>query len=244
MQFKSIQALRGSRPISIVLPDKKSIVLSGRRDDSYYLFDMMRVSFGMDYNDNLGVYKFRSEEILKNQSSLRFTTGMIKIVDGAVSIDGKVPHIHVVQVMPNGSIRSYLVSNKSHIKDLDNDMTKYSSVIPYTDWLRLVELFNKFAKFECAKLTPVDGGIEDVSYSLSFSGITEELQTAWLLMSESFLTPKDYLRVVLLPELNGYTPDDMYRLIDVADNISHLEMVFTCAEVDIKPGSVITEVTF
>lgn len=244
MQFKSIHAMRGKRPIGIILPDKKSIVLSGRRDDAYYLFDMMRVSFGMDYNDNLGVYRYKSEEILKNESCLRFTGGMISIKNGAVSLEGKVPQIHVVQVMEDYSIRSYLVSNRTSIKDLDNDMTKYSSVIQYKDWLRLVELFNRFAEYECAVLTHVGSSDEDESYSLSFNGITKELQTGWLLMAESFLTPKDYLRVVLIPELDSFSAKDMFRLIDVTDNISRLEMVFTCSDVDIEPGSVITEVSF
>ena len=63
-------------------------------------------------------------------------------------------------------------------------------------------------------------------------------------MAESFLTPKDYLRVVLIPELDSFSAKDMFRLIDVTDNISRLEMVFTCSDVDIEPGSVITEVSF
>lgn len=245
MQFKSIQAIRGGRVISITLPDKKSIVFCGSTNDNYYVMDLMRVMFGVDYNDNLGHLKYRAEEILKNNASLRFTTGSIYINKGSVRIDGRIPYLHIVQPDNHGGIRSYLVSQSVSVKDLDVDMTHYNESIPHTDWIRLAELFNRYAERECVEIIEVGTNESGAPiYELRFNDITEELQTVWLLMSESFLTPQNYLRIVLLPELDGFDGDSMFRLIDLVDNISRLEMVITTAEVNIKAGSVITEVNF
>ena len=245
MQFKSIQAIRGGRVLNIVLPDKKSVVLSGSKSDSEYVMDMMRVMFGVDYNDNLGYLHYRSEEILRNSASLRFTTGSIYINKGSVRIEGRVPYLHIVQPDMQGGIRSYLVSQSATVKDLDVDMTVYNGAIPHTDWIRLAELFNRYADRDCVKICEVkDEETGSTGYKLEFVDITEELQTVWLLMSESFLTPSNYLRIVLLPPMEGFDADKMFKLIDLVDNISRLEMVITTAEVNIKEGSVITEVDF
>lgn len=245
MQFKNIQAIRGNRIINVVLPDKKSIVLCGSEDDNLYVMDLLRVMLGVDYNDNLGYLKYRAEDILKSKASLRFTTGNVYISNGSVRIDGKIPYLHVVQPTNNGGIKSYLISPLVQGTDLDVDMTVYNESIQYSDWIRLVELFNRYAGRDCAQIVEVnkDSTVQH-GYQLRFNNITEELKTVWLLMSESFLTPQNYLRIVLLPKMNGFDSDKMFKLIDLVDNIGKLEMVITIADVNIKEGSVITEVNF
>lgn len=238
MQLKSIQAIHKGRVINLELPDKKSIVLNGSRKDCNYILDLSKVMLGVDYNSSLPYVENRSEDILNDSASMRFTTGSILLKDGSITIQGKIPYIHVVQVTNNGGISSFLVSQSLNPTGLAVDMTKFSNAIEIADWIRLVELFNRYAKFECAILE--NNG--DNNFSLRFNGLTEELKTVYLLMSESFLTPKDYLRVVLLPEINGINADRMFELIELTDNITKLEMIICGADVEIKDGSVITPV--
>ena len=238
MQLKSIQAIHNGRVINIELPDKKSIVLNGSEKDCNYIIDLVRLLLGVDYNDNLSYIENKSMDLLKDNASMRFTTGSILLKDGSVSISGKVPYIHCVMLNKTG-VSSFLLSQSLTPTSINHDMTKFSSIIPVGDWIRLTELFNRFAGFECAILK--NNG--DNNFSLDFSGeITEELRLAYLLMSESFLTPKDYLRIVLIPKLEVFTERRLFELIELADNINKLEMVICGADVEIKSGSVITPV--
>lgn len=236
MQFKGIQAM-GRKVYNIDLPDKKSIVLDGMQADKDYILELLKIIFGMDYNNSLhGDYN--CEEMLRNNAVLQFTGGKLRVEKGAISISGKIPYIHCVYA-GNDGITSFLISQSVKKLEISTDMTEFSNIIDMSDWTRLIELFNRYAGFKCAYL--VDSS--EVGKILQFDGLTKELETVWLLMSESFLTPTDYLRIVLIPQLSLFSAEDMFRLIELLDNIHRLEMVITSAEVDIKPNSVITRVS-
>ena len=238
MQLKSIQAIHKGRVINLELPDKKSIVLSGSRQDCNYILDLTKLLLGVDYNSSLYYIENKSEELLKDSASMRFTTGSILLKDGSVRIVGKVPYIHCVMLTETG-VSSFLVSQSLNPTSINHDMTKFSNIIPVGDWIRLTELFNRFAGFECA-IFRKNG---DNDFSLEFySELTEELKLAYLLISESFLTPKDYLRIVLIPQISLFDEKRMFELIELVDNINKLEIVICGADVEIKSGSVITPV--
>lgn len=236
MQFKSIQAM-GRKVYNIDLPDKKSIVLDGLKADKDYILELLKVVFGMDYNNSLES-KFPCKELLKNSVILRFTGGTLSVSNGAISISGKIPYIHCIYAQEN-EISSFLVSYSLSQMEISTDMTVYSDVIDISDWSRLLDLFNRYAGFECASLV----NTQEHGKILQFNNMTKELETVYLLMSESFLTPKDYLRIVLIPQLSYLDSEKMFRLIELLDNINKLEMIITSAEVDIEEGSVITRVS-
>ena len=238
MQLKGIQAIHKGRVMNIELPDKKSIVLCGGIENRNYVIDLLRMMLGVDYSDNLPCVQYKSNDLLKDSASIRFTTGSIILSDGAVTIKGKVPYLHCVMLTEMG-VSSFLVSQTLNHTSIGHDMTKFSNIIPVADWIRLVELFNRYAGFDCAILENTEGN----NFTLTFSSeMTEELRLAYLLMSESFLTPKDYLRVVLLPQLSLFDAKKVFELVELADNITRLEMFICGADIDIKAGSIITPV--
>lgn len=239
MQLKGIQTFYKNKIINIELPDKKSIVLNGTKKECTYILDLLRTMLGVDYNDNLRYLENRSEDVLKNNASIRFTTGSILLKDGTITIHGRVPYLHVVMVDNSGDINSFLVSQSASPIGLATDMTKYNTEIEHTDWIRLLELFNRYAGFDCCTLVE----LADSTYKLEFTDLTPELETVYLLMSESFLTPQDYLRIVLLPDIKGVTPERMFELIELVDNINKLEMIISSADVEIKGNTVVTNVS-
>lgn len=228
MQFKGISAFCNGKLIQIELPDKKSIVLDGKNGD--FILSLIRSILSMDYNDYFLDYGDMKDMLLEN-SYLRFTNGGIACRDNAITIDGSVPKIHCVYARKNGGINSFLISNNTDLTTISFNMTEYTDIIDTNSWVRLQELINRFAGFEFLKID---------SKKLYFNSITEELKLAYLLMAESFLTPENYLRIVLIPKLGVFSPSRFCEFMELLDNIHRLEVILTTEDINIRSNSVIT----
>lgn len=230
MQLKSISAFHGGKLIQLDLPDKKSIVLEGSSKD--YLLSLIKALLGVDYGGYMSD-SWEDKDILTNNAYMKFTNGSVYCKEGYVMLDGNVPLTHCVYARKEGGIDSFLLTQGTGSKPLDFDMTKYTDGISQQDWLRLKELINRFAGFEFMQIR---------NKELYFNEVNAELETAYLLMAESFLTPENYLRVVLIPELECFTPDRMFEFVELLDNIHRLEVVLVSADVNIDKDSVVTAV--
>jgi len=237
MQFRSIQAVTDDRVYSINLPDKGVISLDGNSASKSYILTMICTVLGLDYSSTINK---EAKGVLRTKASLGFLNGNLTLSDGSVTMRGKVPYIHCVYLNAESvGVSSFFISDIVKRNSIDIDMTRYTSDIEEKDWVRLLSLYNKYAGFESARIVTYPDG----SKKLEFNGMTRELETAYLLLSESFLTPSDYIRIVLIPELSYIDNNRLVELVRLMSHIRQLEMIIIANDVDLSKNTFISSVS-
>ena len=238
MQFKQITTNLDDHFINIMLPDKKSIVLKGDREVKDCIFDVVKAILGCDYTGVMSENFNRN--LFTSSSSLVFTNGELFIRDKAVVRKGKVPRLHYLEYAGGTSIQSFLVTESTESTILGCDLTIYTPLLPMDAWLRLIAMINKVVGFEFVTLTN-----ENLNFNFDTSSMSEDaLKVIYLLIAESFATPEDYLRLVLIRDFGCIPRNKMGELIEVLDNIRGLEMVICSAEISPESLSKHSVVTF
>lgn len=236
MQFKNITTQLSGRFLNIDLPDKKSIILNGDIETKEYLLQVIKSLLCFDYSTELS--GFLKHNPLETKSVLVFTNGIVRVHNQASVIEGNVPKLHILELQSDGSILSVLTSEDSNNLTLDTDMTKYSGQLPLESMYRLASLCNKVAGYEFVVFEN-----NEINFNWESTISKSVLETIYLTISESFLTPEGYLRLVLLHTCFGMDSSIMAKLIEVLDNIRGLEMLFCTAEIEpqhLSSDSVVT----
>lgn len=229
MQFKQITTNLNGNFVNIMLPDKKSIVLKGDKDTKDCVLDVIKAILGCDYTGVMSENFNRN--LFMSSSSLVFTNGELFIKDKAVVRKGKVPRLHYVEYAGGITIQSFLVTESTENTLIGFDLTEYTPLISSEMWLRLITMVNRVVGFEFVSLTN-----ETLSFNFDTSIMSEDaLKVIYLLIAESFTTPEDYLRLVVIRDFGCIDKNKMGELIEVLDNIRGLEMVICTA--DIQPDS-------
>lgn len=234
MQLKGLKTIVKGKERAITLPNKKSIVLTSDEDidkeQVVYLIETLLSREYTDYYAKIDRNYGKTYLPLSKISVLDFTNGKIIGKNSTIKINGTIPNIHCVRYVSHGIIRSFLCQNteKNGICELNYNMTRYTKEIPELVWVRLIETVNKFLGYKVVDL--VDN---ELRFNFTQTSYTIEAQKIiYMLISECMLTPNDYLRVVLLSDIECLTPKQQFDLILTLDNIKGHEMLVSCGEVD------------
>ena len=238
MQLKQITTSLDGNFVNVILPDKKSIVLKGDRKTKDYIFDVIKAMLGCDYTgvmfENFDINLFNSS------ASLVFANGELFIRDKAVVSKGNVPKLHYIEYSGGNYIQSFLVTGSTENTLIGYDLTCYTPLISMETWIRLITMVNSLVGFEFVTLT--NGKID---FNFDSSVMDEDaLKIIYLLIAESFTSPKDYSRLVLIRDFDCIPRNKMGELIEVLDNIGGLERIICSAEISPSSLSKNSVVTF
>ena len=242
MLFQCVKTYIGSKQVVANFPNKKSIVLRGNngeqilyvlesllsQDYTNYYLDLDRKNFGLSYTE------------LEKPSQLDFTNGFILGKDRTVTFTGQVPAIHCIRYVGDGTVRSFLSSKEKLFSSLDINTKHYNSILPLAVWMRMLAVVNDILGFKFVDF--VDGDIafkfdENSEYSV------DAQKLVYTLVSECFLTPQGYARVLLLSNLDYLTVEQKVHLIEKIDNLQgHSALITTCniSIDDVSDNSAIT----
>ena len=228
MLFKCLKTDMGSRQVVANFPNKKSIVLKGNNGNqilytlesllaqeytNYYL-DLDAQNYGMNYT------------ALEEPSQLEFNDGYILGKEHIVSLGGSVPAIHCIRYIKNGTIRSFLCSKEKLFSTLDIDTKHYNSIIPIAIWIRMLMTVNDILGAEIVSFKDNDIVFD---FKENFEYSIEAQKLVYTLVSECFLTPEGYARVLLLSDLDYLTTKQKVHLIEKLDNLpNHSSLITTC----------------
>lgn len=238
MQFKGIKTIINEQEKAVKLPDKKTVVLQGEnKENIMYLIETL---LSRDYTDyyakidrNYGFYYFPLSKI----SVLEFTNGKIIGKKSTIKINGEIPKIHCIRYVKDGIIRSFLCSDYTEKNNcaLTENLTRYTDRIDETIWNKLLKTVNDFIGYDVVTVKD-----KELHFNFTPNQYSVEAQkTIYMLISECFITPSDYLRIVLLSDIETLTVEQQLELIKVLDNIKGHEMLFTTCPIEDKSDEVI-----
>lgn len=241
MQLKGLKTEVNEHPIIVNFPDKKSIILKGQNNlHLLYVIEMLLSSdytgYYKDLDKNYG-YMYKN---VTGMSQLAFTNGSIIGKDNKIYINGQVPNLHCIRYLKNGEFRSFLFSEDVGYCELYNDMTKYSTIVPDNSWIRLCTLVNNLIGYEVVVL---DNRQLKFNWGTNIEFSIEAQKFIYMIISECFLTPNGYLRVLLLPDIDILSSKQQVKLIECLDNIKGHEMCISSGNIsfsDIDENSVVT----
>lgn len=226
--IKRLSTFFDNRMISLDFQGNKLVCLSGAKENKdsilYTLERFFARDFSSYYDDidkNLGV----NYKNIEGSSTLQFTNGFLSYSDSKLQIRGTLPNIHCIRYSGKDRIRSFLISSEDKSECIGYNMTTFSSVISDNKWNRLVTLFNKLIGYEVVKL---DMKIRKLSFDIhSFNDWSEDaIKFVYLIMSESMLTPDNYVRVTILSELSLLNSRQVNDVIKTLSSLSRNEVIF------------------
>lgn len=234
MQLKGIKTILNEKERAIKLPNKKSIVLKSvnqnNKDQIIYLIETLLSREYTDYyakvDSNFGFQYMPLSKI----SVLDFTNGKIIGKNSTIRVNGEIPKIHCVRYVRNGVIRSFLCDNSEHAGTclLNYNMTRYTKDVSDAVWYRIIEIVNKFLGYKAVEL--VDKELRFHFTTTKYS--VEAQKIIYMLISECVLTPENYLRVVLLSDIECMTEEQQIDLIMVLDNLKGHEMLISSGNIN------------
>ena len=230
--------------VSHEIPGKKTVFVRGRLAEHFlYVIESLLAMDVSGYYGELDKQAGVGYKELEGENFVLFNDGCIKSVDKVVQTTGIVPKTHVIRYNGVGSdFRSfYLEPGLSTYSTVYTDMRDYSHVIDDAKWVRLIATVNDLLGFEFVRLdnekllfNPVDG------HKISVDG----QKFAYMLMAESYLTPSDtYRRILLLSDIPYFDKETQLKLLHRLGTIPGLSLILSTAKVDfadIKEGSSIT----
>lgn len=223
------------RSVTAFIPECKTVVFSGNKADDI-LFDIecllardVTKEF-INIDDQYGI----THEPLDKSLKLTFTSGALYVEDGIVKTTGTVPNVHYVRLIGNGvnTVRSCLVSESTKRTSIFSNLFTYTSALPDSKWIRLCETVNSIVGYEMCNLVS-SGGSKELKFDLDKEcEISAELRDlVYLLVSECYLTPDGYIRVLLLPNIEGMSSSFQLKLLDTLDNIKGHSLTLSTAKI-------------
>lgn len=226
--IKKLSLSINNRKIDIDFGDSNIISLGGSISDRdtiiYTLERFFANDFGTYYNDidsNLGV-NYANVEF---PCSIEYSNSYCKYTGNRFKFLGHTPSIHCIRYINNSIIRSFILKNSKIDNEIIGvDMTKFNSGVSDSKWKRLALLVNNLIGSDVVNL--------DLTHRSLFLTTTpvndwseEAIKFVYLLVSESIITPEDYIRVILLSHVSMLSSEQLEKLIDTLKSISKGDMV-------------------
>lgn len=225
--------------MSVNVPDRRTVILRGRLN-----LQVMFVVESLLSNDLTGYYVDKDKEYgyryedIKGVSRLIFQDGTISGINSSVSSEGLIPKIHCIRYLGNGhnKLRSFLLSDDASFSPVYTNLIKYSNKLSDKQWFRLFGMANSVVDYEMCKLE--QGELQfDFDYDCDID--VDGRKIIYMLLSECFLTPKGYKRVLILPDISCLYPDVQLKLLSVLDNIGgHM---ITLSSARLQPADLIDD---
>ena len=242
MDFLKFETNLSGHKLGIDFPNSKTLILNGMNaDDVIYRIESLLSSDYTSYFQNADkLYGFYYKEF-DGDSVLYFKNGSYIIASSKTKIvksKNTIPNIHCIRYLGNGEFRSFITMTDTKHTLLDTNMTKYNSNIPLQVWIRIVETTNKFVGYNYVELK--DNKIEFNYKECDFS--EEAQKMIYLLISECYLTPPKYERVLLLSNIDLLTTSQQVQFLELLDNFIGHDICISSAKVnwsDISSNSVI-----
>lgn len=232
MQLKSLKTILKEKEKEVTFPDKKSVIIKGEnKNQILYLVETL---LSRDYTDYYAKVDSKYDffyEPLSEQSVLIFTNGKIIGKKSTIRVQGEVPKIHCIRYVRDGVIRSFLCNDNMEACSLVNNMTRYSEQIDISVWDRLIRTVNEYLGFVFVELVDKDLRFHFTTDNLKEFTV-EAQKLAYMLISECFITPENYLRILLLSEIECMTKEQILDLIKLLDNLKGHEMLLTVDEIE------------
>lgn len=240
--IKCVTTEISGRVIQVNLPEKKTLILRG--STALHLLHIVECLLGQDFTGyywNLDKsYGFNYEEV-SGESSIIFNDGAVFGKDKVTQVQGVIPNIHVIRYLSGYTIRSfYLSTTVSSFSPIYDNLTKYYGILQDTQWVRLIMLVNNVLGFEFVRLE--EDKLEFNQLRGSYISV-EGQKLVYSIISECFLTPDKYSRVLLLPDIDVLPKDIQVRFLEVLDNIKGHTLTLSTANLgfeDIKGRSIIS----
>lgn len=220
MLIKGVEGNIDNHKVSIVFPDKKSIILKGT-----YSLELMYLIESLLSNDMTGYYAKADVEYgisykeIGANAQIAFNDGLLYSKDQSVFTKGTVPIIHIIRYLTDDKFRSIITGDET-IKgcgSIYSDMTKYSTILNYPTWQRLVFLTNSLLGYDMVSADNNTLKFNIVEGKNNWSGKAQKF--VYLLLAECFVTPKNVHRVLLIPKIDILSKEQQIRLFSVLDNI-------------------------
>lgn len=235
--IKAIKTEVNGKQVSVTLPDSKTVILRGRLSmHILYVVESLLSSDCTGYYADIDSQFGIKYEALDGLSQIMFNNGYLSGRDKCVMAAGVVPNFHCVRYIGNNvhQLRSFLLASDGNLNCLDHDLTKYSSVLADTQWIRMMAIVNDIVGYEMCELKE-----HKIKFNMDVdSDIDEDTRgLIYILVAECFLTPPNYHRVLLLPDIIGLYPDTQVKLLDSLDNISGHTLTLSTARV--QPADIV-----
>lgn len=240
--IKSMSTEISSRNIQVCFPEKKTIILRGT--NALHIMHIIECLLGQDFTGYYWEldkqYGFNYNEV-SGVSSVVFNSGAILGKDKVIQVQGVVPNIHVIRYLNGYTFRSfYLTTTVGTYAPLYNDLTKYSHILQDTQWIRLISLVNNLVGFELVKL---EDSTLKFFFSSEFNISIDGQKLIYSLLAECFITPDNYSRVLLLPDMSILPKDIQIKYLETLDNIKGHTLTLSTANIspsDLDEKSVIS----
>lgn len=235
--IKRVSTQVKGKTCSVSIPDSKTVILRGRLN-LQILFTVESL-LARDFTGNLAKidsqYRYHYEPF-EGESRLEFLNGVIIGANQTVKVEGEIPKIHCIRYLGNGfeEIRSFLLSETAVVNRLYTNTVKYTSALSPKSWVRMIAMVNSVVGYQMVTLTGTD-----LKFNFeSDDEIDEEgKKLIYLLISECFLTPDDYTRVVILPDISCLYPEVQVKLLDTLDNIAGHSLTLSAAR--LQPSDIL-----
>lgn len=234
MQLKSLKTIIDEKEKEVTFPDKKSVIVKGEnKNQILYLIETLLSRDYTDYYAKIDSNYDFFYEPLSEMSVLVFTNGKIIGKSSTIKVQGEVPKIHCIRYVRNGVIRSFLCNDNMDECSLGNNMTRYNEQIDMSIWYRLIQTVNDYLGFVFVELVDKDLRFHFTTDNIKKFTVDAQ-KLAYMLISECFITPENYLRILLLSEIECMTKEQILDLIKLLDNLKGHEMLLTVDEIETK----------
>lgn len=198
--------------------NKKAILLTGT-----YAFDILHLFehiYGMDIPDNFAeidagygiTYKpFTSASYIDWQGLKAYTDKDV------VKHEKGVPKLHIIRWLYGNTIRSYCMSDTAHTLSLYANLSTSNVALPPKTYYRIVKVVNNLLGSEAVTY---NSGELHFNWEANTDIAIEAQKLVYQLVSECFLTPAGYQRLILLPEVPIMEKTLMLKLITALTSIS------------------------
>lgn len=239
MRIKSIQTSINSEFVNLQFPNSKNIVLRGDRskcENIIYLLECILLNDYTDYYGGLDRQKGYNYHSLDSQTIVTFSDGAMLGKEKHIEKSGTIPKFHVIRYIAGSEIRSFYISNS--MKSKMTSVMQYSKDLTYEEWIRLVANVNRvcgveFCSIDNNTLVFNEQYKDDINFKLIY-----------LLISECFVTPEGYTRVILLPNIDSMSSKQQLALIETLDNFPGHEVIISSCKIDSDDIPVNSCVTF
>ena len=232
--------------INLDFSKKAVLVLNGMNsDDIIYRIECLLyndyTSYYLKYDNTLGF----NYSVFDEDSVLYFNNGSHIIGTASkriITTKNTLPKLHCIRYLQKGEIRSFITTDSDITgkKSIDYDTTVYSSDISQNIWFRIIETTNQYLGKKFVELKD-----NKLYFDFSENDFSKEAQKfVYLLISECYLIPKDYKRVLLLSNIELLNNSQQVRLLELLGNFSSHDICISSARINISDCSDNTNISF
>lgn len=205
--------------------DKNSILYAFERalaEDFSTYYNKLDNECGVEYTGNIekltletsvGDIIFASNKIVKKMTTKR--------------------NFHCIRYITDGRIRSFITPQKNdiNVNNIGVSLLEYSSILSLSSWVRLEVLFNKTVGYKAISFNKTSKELKfDLKEINDWSIKSQEI--AYLILSESFMSARSGMRVLLLSEIKELNKSCFSELLKSISSISNNFEIIFCNDAD------------